>query len=456
MESLISTTAITILIMAMKREIDEQLLQWKQSPRRKPLILDGARQVGKTYALRHFGQAAYDNTVYLNFEREAALSVYFQESISPKHIIEKLALHTRTAIQPGSTLIIFDEVQECPEALNSIKYFCEEANEYHLAAAGSLLGIKTKNVKGFPVGKVNFLHLFPLTFNEFLDALGEEKLREYIASHEIIPFDEPLHQQLLLLLKKYYYVGGMPEAVSHFVQTQDYQVVREVHYEILEAYERDFGKHAPVDQIMKIMTVWKQVHNQLAKENKKFIFSHLKKSARGRDYESAIEWLVSAGLIYKCTHVTVPKLPLSGYADMQIFKIYPLDVGLLGAQNGLTPEVIVKENTLFSEYKGALTEAYVAQTLKASSGEDVYYWSSSGTAEVDFLLTSKQAVYPLEVKANVSNKKKSLIVYAAKYKPTLLLRSTQMNLKWDGHLLNIPLYMISQIHALLAISNPNT
>lgn len=434
----------------MRRDINQALVQWQHSERRKPLILDGARQVGKTHALRHFGDEAYENCVYLNFERDQALAAYFRDSIDPKRLIEVLGLHARAPIYPGRTLLIFDEVQECPEALNSLKYFCEEASDYHIAAAGSLLGIKTINTKGFPVGKVNFLHLYPLNFGEFLDALGETQLRSFLTDYpDRQPLPKPLHQRALDLLKKYFYSGGMPEVVAHFSQHTDYAAAREIQFEILEAYERDFAKHAPENQVMKIITVWKQLHTQLAKENKKFIFSQVRQGARGRDYEEAIEWLIGAGLIYKCFHISTPKLPIAGNFDQHIFKIYPLDVGLLGAMSGLMADTIIKENTLFTEYKGALTEGYVAQTLKACKQPALCYWTSNGKAEVDFIVAHKQTLYPLEVKAGTSNKKKSLMVYADKFKPEWLLRSTQMNLKQDDRLLNIPLYMLFDLHRLL-------
>ena len=271
----------------MKRDIFTELETWKHSARRKPLVLNGARQVGKTYAMKHFGQTSYEKVAYLNFEKDEKLGQYFEGTLDPKELIKIIGIHTDTEIEPANTLIIFDEIQECPKALNSLKYFCEEANEYHIVAAGSLLGVKTTGEKGFPVGKVNFLHLYPMTFLEFLSALGHEKLRLLLEDvHESLP--NPIHENLLQLLKLYFFIGGMPEVVAEYIKTEKLSIVREVQLEILNAYERDFSKHAPPHEIMKIMTVWKQVHRQLAKENKKFIFAAIRKSARGRDYEENI------------------------------------------------------------------------------------------------------------------------------------------------------------------------
>lgn len=429
----------------MKRDILEKLKAWKSSPRRKPLILDGARQVGKTYALQTFASMAYAKTVYLNFERDAKLADYFAQELDPHEQIKVLSLHTGIDIDPDDTLIIFDEVQECPRALNSLKYFCEEANQYHVAAAGSLLGVKMSRERGFPVGKVNFLHLYPLSFFEFLEATNHEKLRHYLENYNSFePIPSPLHEKLLGLLRYYLFIGGMPEAVSNYLQYEKFDVVREVQFEILAAYERDFAKHAPQNQVMKIITTWEQVHRQLAKENKKFIFSAIRKSARGRDFEEAIQWLSDAGLIYKSYQINTPKLPLSAYAQSQIFKLLLLDVGLLGAQSHLSPKTIIEGNKLFTEFKGALTENYIAQELIAASRSQLYYWSSEGTAELDFIVEHDQTIYPLEVKAGNSQKKKSLLVYGNKYKADVLSRATLMNLKHDGAIYNYPLYLISR------------
>lgn len=430
----------------MKRDIYKSLEEWKQSARRKPLVLNGARQVGKTYALKHFGKTAYEKIAYLNFEKDEKLGQYFEGTLDPKQLINIISIHTEVEIKPHRTLLVFDEIQECPKALNSLKYFCEEANEYHVVAAGSLLGVKTAGEKGFPVGKVNFLHMYPLTFFEFLSALGHEKLREFLEGYQTYePLPNPMHEKLIQLLKLYFFIGGMPEAVAEYAKTENLNVVREIQGEILNAYEKDFSKHAPPHEIMKITTVWKQVHRQLAKENKKFIFAAIRKSARGRDYEEAIQWLSDAGLIHKSYLVESPKFPLSAYADNNIFKIFFVDVGLLGAQSNLSPQTVIDGDVLFTEFKGALTENYVAQELIATKHKEPYYWASEGDAEIDFLIEEDHEIYPLEVKAGASQKKKSLLVYKQKYSPSKLIRATTMNLKHDGDIYNFPLYLISRL-----------
>ena len=429
----------------MKRDIYHLLQDWKQSPRRKPLVLNGARQVGKTHALKYFGKIAYEKMAYLNFEKDEKLCHYFDGTLDPKAIIKILSIHTAIDIEPHNTLLVLDEIQQCPRALNSLKYFNEDANEYHVIAAGSLLGVKTTGDEGFPVGKVNFLYLYPLSFFEFLSAVGQAKTRlflEELDTYEPIP--KPIHEKLIDLLKTFLFIGGMPEAVAEYVKNENYTIVREIQLEILSAYEKDFAKHAPANEIMKITTVWKQVHRQLAKENKKFIFAAIRKSARGRDYEDAIQWLSDAGLIHKNYLVESPKFPLSAYAAHTIFKIFSVDVGLLGAQSNLSPQVIIDGNLLFTEFKGALTENYVAQELIATKQKKLFYWASEGTAEIDFLLEEDHEIYPLEVKAGANQKKKSLLVYNQKYSPSKLLRTTTMNLKKDGNIYNLPLYLISR------------
>ncbi|MGL4540199.1 MAG: ATP-binding protein [Candidatus Rhabdochlamydia sp.] len=429
----------------MNRDIYKLLEEWKQSARRKPLVLNGARQVGKTYSLKHFSKTSYKNMAYLNFEKDEKLGQYFEGTLDPKQLIKILSIHTEVEIEPHHTLLILDEIQECPKALNSLKYFCEEANEYHVVAAGSLLGVKTAGGKGFPVGKVNFLHMYPMTFFEFIAALGQEKTRGFLEEYSIYePIPNPMHEKLIQLLKLYFFVGGMPEAVAEYAKAEKLHIVREIQLEILNAYEKDFAKHAPPHEIMKITTIWKQVHRQLAKENKKFVFAAIRKSARGRDYEEAIQWLSDAGLIHKSYLVQSPKFPLSAYADNNTFKIFLSDVGLLGAQSNLSPQIIIDGNLLFAEFKGALTENYVAQELIATKHTEPYYWTSEATAEVDFLMEEDHEIYPLEVKAGESQKKKSLLVYNQKYAPSKLIRTTAMNLKHDGNIYNYPLYLISR------------
>jgi hypothetical protein len=429
----------------MKRDVYQSLEAWKTSSRRKPLIINGARQVGKTYALKHFGKTSYQNVVYLNFEKNEALCKYFDDTLDPKKLITILSIHSDIDIKPKSTLILFDEVQECPKALNSLKYFCEEASEFHIAAAGSLLGVKTANQKGFPVGKVNFLHMYPLTFFEFLSAIKQEKLRTYLEElNSFNPIAEILHEKLLSFLKLYFYIGGMPEVVNEYVKSNNLNNIREIQLEIINAYEKDFAKHAPISEIMKITSVYKYIHTQLAKKNKKFIFSAIKKSARGRDYEDAIQWLLDAGLIYKSFIIKSPKFPLSAYSDNNIFKIFLSDIGLLAAQSNLSKKAILEKDALFTEFKGALTENFIAQEL-AAKNKNLFYWASAGSAEIDFLIEKDHGIYPLEVKSGNNKKKKSLFVYDKKYLPSKLIKASNMNLKLDGKIYNYPLYLISKI-----------
>jgi len=433
----------------MKRTIIKQLEDWKQSPSRKPLILMGARQVGKTYILRSFAGKAYSNHCYVNFEDMPTIKALFQQSLEPKTILKALSIEFEMSITPGETLIIFDEIQECPDALNSLKYFCEAASEYHVCAAGSLLGVKLAHTKGFPVGKVNFLKLYPLSFYEFLLAHEQNQLAEFLVNiHVIEPLPENLHEKLNQSFKTYLFVGGMPEAVKTHVKTDDFNAVRTVQKEILNAYSLDFAKHAPPHQIMKINQVWESIASQLAKENKKFIYSVIRKGARAKEFETAIQWLVEAGLIHKTYHLTAPKLPLSGYVNFDFFKVYLVDVGLLGAKANLSPKAIIHGNELLQEFKGTFTENYTAQEL-ARNQYELYYWSNQNQAELDFIIQEDDKVYPLEIKAGMSNKKKSLQIYAAKYHPSLMIRCSPKNLKLDNGLLNCPLYLLSNLRDLL-------
>lgn len=430
----------------MEREFYKKLLQWKTSPFRKPLVLRGARQVGKTYILTTFAKQEYADYVYLNFDEEPHFASVFQENLDPNRIVKELSIYFKKTINPDSTLIIFDEIQECPEALASLKYFCEKKNEYHLAAAGSLLGVKLTT--GFPVGKVNFLDLAPLSFFEFLNALGEDGLKAMLEEKQHPePITELFHNKLLSFLKYYFVVGGMPEAVDTYLKTDNLEQVRRVQKEILDAYILDFAKHAPKNEVMKIMGIWESIPSQLAKENKKFIFSAIRKSARGREFETSIQWLKNAGLVIKANHVSTPKLPLDAYSDKQAFKIFMLDVGLLGAMSKLDPRIVLEGDRLFQEFKGALTENFAALELHDKYFENLYYWTSEGIAEVDFIVASEQKIFPLEVKAGTSKAKKSLLIYKEKFSmeeetSPLLSRASLRNFTHDGKIINYPLYAI--------------
>ncbi len=433
----------------MQRTITADLRSWKGQPKRKPLMLMGARQVGKTYALKKFGEEEYTNTVYLNFEKNQRLSQLFEASLDPQVILKALSIEMNADITAGKTLLIFDEVQECPNALNSLKYFCEMTPEQHIVAAGSLLGVKLAHIKGFPVGKVQFLTLYPLSFLEFLTALKEVRLKEFVDQQKTIePLPPNLHEKLLMHFKEYLFVGGMPEAVAEYIESQNVVKVREIQTAILSAYSLDFAKHAPKAHIMKINQVWDSVPSQLAKENKKFIYSAIREGARAKEFEVALQWLVEAGLIYKVPLITTPKIPLSAYADINAFKIYLVDVGLLGAMSHLSAKTLLHENELFQEFRGAITENYVAQEL-VHSQYPVFYWASEGKAEVDFVVEHDDCIYPLEVKSGNSSKKKSLVVYGEMYHPKMLIRCSPMNLRKDGDVLNCPLYLIEKLKTLL-------
>jgi len=433
----------------MKRDLYGQLLAWKNAPARKPLILRGARQVGKTYLLKEFGRSEYKFTAYFNFEQDPNLTDFFAGRLDPALIIQKLSLYAETPIEPGGTLIFFDEIQNCPEAVSSLKYFQEQASSHHVAAAGSLLGLKVGKTTAFPVGKVTFLDLHPLSFGEFLDGIGRSGLRRIINSHPAFePLERAFHEDLLHALRLYFFVGGMPEAVARFSEFGELKQARQVQAEILTAHTHDFSKHTSKTEAIRLAHAWDAVPGQLAKENKKFRYADISKHARARDYAEALQWLADAGLILKCFNIKTPKLPLSGYREEAIFKIYLLDVGLLGARLGLGEKTIVERDQLFSEYKGAFVENYVAQELIAAGMKELYYWTSPNIAEVDFVIAHDGRVYPLEVKAGTSTKKKSLKVYNEKFHPPVLSRATVMNFKKDGNVCNYPLYAVSRFPAL--------
>ncbi|HLX53601.1 MAG TPA: ATP-binding protein [Aquella sp.] len=433
----------------MKRQILKDLQQWKQDKSRKPLIMQGARQVGKTYILKEFAKAEYDNMAYFNFESQPHLHELFNGSLKPQDIIKILSIELSTEVLPGKTLIIFDEIQECPGALNSLKYFNELANEYHICAAGSLLGVTLANSRGFPVGKVDFLNLYPLSFSEFLQAAGEEKLIQYMAEIKVIsPIPVILHEKLLKYFKDYVYTGGMPAAVLEYISSGDFSRIRTIQDGILESYRLDFAKHAPQNIIMKVNQVWDVIPSQLAKENKKFIYSVIRKGARALEFEVAIQWLVEAGLIHKIYNSKVPKLPLKAYVSHDIFKIYLVDSGLLGAMAGLSAKSIIYGDEIFQEFQGAFIENYVAQEL-VRKGLGIFYWTSNARAELDFVLQLDDNIYPLEVKSGMSAKKKSLTTYIDKYHPDVAVRISPMNFKLDGKILNCPLYLLENLSNLI-------
>ena len=429
----------------MKRKLYSELIKWKGSSRRKPLVLQGARQVGKTYLLKLFGEKEYSDFAYFNFEEDRSLRGLFEGRLDPSRIVENLGIYRGRKIEPRKTLIILDEIQESKNALNSLKYFQESGRDYHIVCAGSYLGIKLSKEASFPVGKVNFLRLHPLLFSEFLQAAGKTKLAEYLSSiKKAEPLPEPFHEELVEQLKTFQFIGGMPECVKTYVESRDFGEVREVQKEILNSYLLDLAKHAGTADVAKVSSLWDVIPSQLAKENRKFIFSAIKKSARAREYEGALQWLLDSGLVYKSRHVSKAGIPLSGYAENSIFKIYFLYVGLLGASLNLNPKVVINGHDLFTEFKGALTENFVAQEIVGIGREPLFYWTSKGQAEVDFLCEFEGKVLPLEVKAGLSHHKKSLLEYGKAHKKVLLSRSTLMNLRRDGDVVNYPLYLIER------------
>ena len=433
----------------MRRDLDSRLTEWRLSEGRKPLLLRGARQVGKTWALRAFAAREYERSLYLNFEEDPGLAGLFAGRLSPEVVLRNLELYTGTRVEAG-TLLILDEVQACAEALNSLKYFAEHAPEVHVCAAGSLLRVRLGRMKSFPVGKVQMLDLGPMTFLEWLDARGEGGLRELIEGLEVFgSVPEPVHDRLIGLLGEYYFVGGMPEAVELYSRTRDVDGVRRVQRDILRGYELDFAKYASPTDIPKLSLVWGSVPAHLARENKKFMFSTVRKGARAREYENAIAWLADAGLIRRAFSVRVVRLPLAGYARRDIFKVYPLDVGLLCAMVKLPASVLVEGNRLFVEFRGSLVESYVAQQLVAAGEEDLFYWTSpGGRAELDFVVERDAQVFPLEVKAGLNLKSKSLRSFDDQFGPPVLSRANLLNLKADGRTRNYPLYAVSRFPGL--------
>lgn len=432
----------------MERLLISQLLKWKEKRGRKPLILEGARQVGKTWLLKEFGRKYFKDVCYINFEKNDALESIFADDLSPQFIIEQLSIYHGKLIKPESTLIIFDEVQEMPRALTSLKYFCEEAPEYAICCAGSLLGIALHEGTSFPVGKTNFLHLYPLSFKEFLLANDEQMLVDYIekGNRNIAAF-EP---RLLDYLKKYMIIGGMPAVVNEWLDTKDFNKVGLVQKQLIAAYQKDFSKHAPIQMVEKIRYVWNSIPSQLAKENKKFVYGLVREGARAREYEDAIMWLCDAGEIIRTHNVTKPDVPISAYSDLKSFKVFLLDVGLLRSMSGVSPKVILEGSRIFEEFKGALTEQYVCQELQQFSDtlQTNYYWTSSATSEVDFIISDGLDVFPLEVKAGVSMNAKSLRLYKEKFSPKWAIRTSLLpyERKEESSSINIPLYMLFVLH----------
>ena len=429
----------------MKRPLLQRLNSWKSSAHRKPMLVMGARQVGKTTLIREFGRQSYRHVVELNFDDHPHLKQLFERDLDPKRILRDISLELNAEIIPGETLLFFDEIQDCPNALNSLKYFRENASEYHVCGAGSLLGVKLMHMKGFPVGQVHFEKLYPLSFFEFLDALDQTRLKNYLLELTIDDtINESIHEKCLEYLRYYLLIGGMPEAVSIYQQTEKFDSVRDVHRDILRSYDLDFVKHAPHHLVMKITECFHSITSQLAKENKKFIYSVIREGARARNYEEALQWLVEANLFHKAYQISSPKIPLRTYENSQFFKAYFCDVGLLNTMTNLPIKALIQGNALFQEFHGALIENFVAQEM-ACDHERLYYWNSENRAEVDFVFQYEESIYPLEVKAGTTKHKKSLMAYRDKYHPPLLLRASPQNLEKQVDFVNVPLYLVSQL-----------
>jgi hypothetical protein len=429
----------------MYRNAMKDLLKWKSKKDKKPLIIRGARQVGKTWLMKKFGEQEYNNTVYISFDNNQQMKDLFEIDLKIERIITGLELYTGERIVPDTTLLIFDEIQEVPKALTALKYFNENAPEYQIICAGSLLGVALHNGTSFPVGKVEFMDLYPLSFTEFMIAMGREKFVDLLDDGD---FDlaTNFRQEYIGLLKYYYYVGGMPEVVSAFSINRDFNEARNKQENILMAYEQDFSKHAPNDVIPRIRLLWNSIPSQLTKENKKFIYGLIKDGARAREYELAMLWLIDCGLVHKVNRVSSSSLPLKAYEDLKAFKLFLLDVGLLSCMVRLNQSVLLDGNDLFKEFKGALTEQYVLQQLKSVSCLDTYYWTNDrGTAEVDFLVDNGKRVVPIEVKAEENLRSKSLRTYYDKFKPDLSIRSAMSDYRREDWLLNLPLWAIEKL-----------
>lgn len=427
----------------MKRDAIEKLEKWKNSPRRKPLIVEGARQVGKTWLVKEFASKHYKNLLYVNFEKNITLRNIFSLDFDPIRIMETLSNETHTEIIPGETLIFLDEIQEAENGITALKYFQEDTPDQHVIAAGSLLGIELHRNSSFPVGKVQFLQLYPMSFLEFLAAVGETGMVKLISEkdwQQINLFSAKLKERL----RQYFFVGGMPEAIETFRLTASFEEVREVQNDILASYEFDFSKHAPNELVPRIRALWNSVPAQLSKENRKFLYGLVKEGARAREYENALQWLFDAGLLYKVSNVSAPRMPLKSYADPSAFKIFMLDVGLLGAMCRLSSSTIIDGNSIFTEFKGALTEQYVFQELLLKY-EPFYFAKSNSRMEIDFLLQGEDNVVPVEVKAEENLKAKSLRLFVEEYKPLEAFRLSMSAYRQETWMTNLPLYAVETL-----------
>lgn len=429
----------------MKRTAMDKLMDWKNKKNKKPLIIRGARQVGKTWLMREFGRVAYAETVYINFDNNKIMNELFENDMNVERIITGLELYSGHKINPNTTLLIFDEIQEVPNALAALKYFNEFAPEYQIICADSLLGVALHSGTSFPVGKVEFFDLYPLSFFEFIDAMGKEHFVSLLEKGDF-EMSKTFRLEYIGLLKQYCFVGGMPEAVLRFSQNGDYKEVREIQQRILDAYEQDFSKHAPNEVVPRIRMLWHSIPSQLSKENKKFIYGLIKEGSRAKEYELALLWLEDCGLVHKVHRVTKPGIPLKAYEDLKAFKLFLVDVGLLACMAGLSERVLIDRNELFTEFKGALTEQYVLQQMKTIKNLNIYYWTNDrGNAEVDFLIDNGMDVIPIEVKAETNLKAKSLKTYIEKFNSRVALRTSMSGYGRSDTIIELPLWAIETI-----------
>lgn len=440
--------------MEIKRDIIEKLKAWKENPRRKPLVLQGARQVGKSWALKKFGKECFDDIVYINFDTMPALKEDFRRTKVPAQLIRQMEIMTGKPITPSSTLIILDEIQECNDALNSLKYFCEDAPEYAVVCAGSLLGVAlNRSGASFPVGKVNFMTLYPVSFAEYLRAIDAQLYHAYEMIDTIMVVPEVIHQQLTDAYKAYLVLGGMPEAVSAYIDAKDWEEAKAIQDGILQSYSLDFAKHINNKDIPRVFQVWGNLQDQLAREDKKFRYGDVQKGARAREYEGAIEWLCLAGLVHRVSALETPRLPLSAYKKSNAFKLYLNDVGLLGRKFDLDVQTVLAGDNLFTEFKGVMAENYVLQSLVRQFGNSQYYWTSGNMAKVEFVLQADGKIIPIEVKADKNVTAKSLAYYRKQYTPQLSVRLSTLNMRKDDDLLNLPLYLVDKMSRFVSVAD---
>ena len=427
----------------MERLLMDDLGIWKNKKRRKPLSIHGARQVGKTWIMKEFGSRYFEQTIYISFDNNERMKNVFDMDYDIGRIISAIKIEAGETFTAKNTLLIFDEIQEVPRALTSLKYFYENAPEYCIIAAGSLLGMALHEGTSFPVGKVDFLNLHPMNFREFLMAGGENQLADLLVRQDYGLINS-FSARFADLLRKYYYVGGMPEAVKCYFEEDDVFAVREIQKELLRYYENDFSKHAPKEQIPRIRMVWNSIPAQLAKENRKFIYGIVREGARAKDFELAIQWLSDYGMIMKSYRITKPGMPLIAYMEQNVFKMFMLDVGLLAAKANLSAKILLEGNQIFEEFKGALTEQFVAQQLHSQNMELYYYSTENSTGEIDFVIQKEQYCIPLEVKAEENLRARSLRAYCAKYRPEIAIRSSMSNYREQDWMVNVPLYALPE------------